>query len=117
MNSLSNEAFLTQLGYTQHSNIEASLKRVARNMNGFEHLKGHIIQLADSLKPYDGFVALSNSHDYLKIKNLTTCLGQLLKSKELIEKWAKKYKVKLEKLPNKDTYYIIGIVEEQKKAA
>jgi hypothetical protein len=117
MNSLSNEAFLTQLGYTQHSNIEAPLERVALNTNGFEYLKGHIIQLADSLKPYDGFVAISNSHDYLKVKTLTNCLGQLLKSKELIEKWAKKYKVKLEKLPNKDTYYIIGIVEEQKKAA
>ncbi len=117
MNSLTNEAFLTQLGYTQHGNIETPLERVAVNTNGFEHLKGHIIQLADSLKPYDGFVAISNSHDYLKIKTLSTSSEQLLKAKELIEKWSKKYKVKLEKLPKKNTYYILGIVEDSKKAA
>ncbi len=117
MNSLTNEAFLTQLGYTQHSNIEGSLEKISLNMNGFEYLKGHIIQLADSIKPYDGFVAISNSHDYLKVKTLTTCEEQLLKANELIVKWAKKYKVKLEKVPNKDTYYIIGIITEQRKAA
>ncbi|MDR3178089.1 MAG: hypothetical protein LBT96_03795, partial [Campylobacteraceae bacterium] len=53
------------------------------------------------------FVALSSSHDFLKIKNQAS--GELAaQTNEIIGNWAKKYKIEIEKVPNKETFYIKG---------
>ncbi|MDR1976029.1 MAG: hypothetical protein LBQ18_03460 [Campylobacteraceae bacterium] len=104
---ITKEAFLTQLGYSVTDPLLAQLEKVRGNTARFDRISNHIITLNDNLKHYDSFVALSNSHDFLKIKNQAN--GDLAASaNELINSWAKKYKIELEKVRDKETFYIKG---------
>ncbi len=102
------QAILTQLGYSVTPNAEAQLERVINNTVGFEHVEKHLIALHDALKVYHSFVALSSNKDYFKIKNEATGAELIDEVNEMISKWAAKYKITLEKVPNKNTYYVIG---------
>lgn len=102
------QAILTQLGYSVAPNAEAQLERVMNNTVGFEHVERHLIALHDALKAYHSFVALSSTKDYFKIKNEATSAELVDEVNEMIAKWSAKYKVTLEKVPNKNTYYVIG---------
>lgn len=104
MKNLTDEALLTQLGYTPTSGTEEKLKLIIQKTKGYEDIKKHLLALHDNLRAHDSFVALSSSHDYFKIKNEKA-------SKEAdayIHKWADKYKVNLQKVEGKETYYITG---------
>jgi hypothetical protein len=106
---LSPEALLSQLGYPTTEHTTEQMKKIIENTNNFEHFSKHILSLHDNLAHIKGYIAMSNSNDYLKIKR-----GEEL-SKEMeeefsntVESWGKKYKVKLEKVHHKPTYYILG---------
>lgn len=102
------QAILTQLGYSVSENTLAQLERVIANTVGFEHVEKHLITLHDALKPYYSFVALSSTKDYFKIKNEAHDTEMVDEVNEMITKWAIKYKITLEKVPHKNTYYVIG---------
>ena len=102
------QAILTQLGYGATPNAEAQLERVINNTVGFEHIEKHLLALHDALKVHHSFVALSSNKDYFKIKNEATGTELIDEVNELITKWAAKFKITLEKVPNKNTYYVIG---------
>ncbi len=104
MKNLTDEALLTQLGYTPTSGAQEKLKLIIEKTKGYEDIKKHLLALHDNLRHHDSFVTLSSSQDFFKIKNEN-------KSEEAdvyIHKWAEKYKVNLEKVAGKETYYITG---------
>jgi hypothetical protein len=104
---IAKEAFLTQLGYSVTDSLLRQFERVRDNTAKFDRISDHIIALNDNLKHYNSFVALSNSYDFLKIKNQLD--GEFAAQvNELINNWAKKYKIELEKVQNKNTFYIKG---------
>ncbi len=92
---------------------EASIEQAAKamkNTKDFDKFAKHIISLNDKLKHMQGFVSLSNTEPYFKIK----CDSEH-ESPEIIEEftqevkhWSEKYDVELQKVNNKDVYYIIG---------
>ncbi len=102
------DAILVQLGYGVSENSLAQLDRVIKNTKDFDYLQKHILALHETLKPHLSFVALSSSRDYFKIKNEAKSEELRDEVNEIIRKWATKYKVKLEKVDGKETYYIIG---------
>jgi hypothetical protein len=101
------DAMLTQLGYSINESVKAQMKNIIENTGNFMHIQKHIIQLNDTLKPFQAYVAMSNSNNYLKIKNESS--GSTLQEvDEMIKEWAKKYKINLQKVKDKETYYILG---------
>ena len=102
------QAILTQLGYSVTPKSEAQLECVMDNTVGFEHIEKHLLALHDALKVHNSFVALSSTKDYFKIKNEAAGADLIAEVNEIISKWAVKYKITLEKVPNKNTYYVIG---------
>lgn len=92
---------------------EATLKQTQiaiQNTKNFDKFAKHLISLNDKLKHMNGFIALSNSENYFKIK----CDSEV-DSNEIIEEFinevhhfAEKYQVELKKVENKDVYYILG---------
>jgi len=106
---LSPEALLSQLGYPTTAHTIEQMKKIIDNTNNFENFSKHILSLHDSLAHIKGYIAMSNSNNYLKIKRSEELSDEMAKEfEETIQSWAKKYKVKLEKVPNKPTYYILG---------
>ncbi len=102
------EAMLTQLGYVANDALLKQLQNIEENTVGYDKIKKHIIDLHEHLKVDNGYVALSNSNDYFKIKveSLSQELAQEAHAK--IKHFCEKYKVNIEKIDNKDTYYILG---------
>jgi inactivated superfamily I helicase len=105
---MNSEGFLTQLGYSVNSMLLEQFKRIEANTKDIEKIKKHIIHLHDLLKPFDSYVAMSNSEDYLKIKIEATNSDKIEELKNKIINWAKKYKVNLKKVDGKNTYYIVA---------
>jgi len=107
--NLTPEALLSQLGY---SNTEQSLQQMEKtihNTKGFQQFSKHILALNDQLAHVKGFIALSNSKDALKIKRSEEVSQEIEEEfTSLVEGWSSKYKVQIEKVQNKPTYYIIG---------
>ena len=109
MTAVSNEGLLTQLGYPVNDSTEEKLERVIENTKDFEHIGArHIISLNDTLKTHLSYIGMSNSHDYFKIKNEAQTQEIKDEVDQIIQKWSQKYKVQLEKVDGKDTYYILG---------
>lgn len=102
------EALLTQFGYSVTQNSLDQVNAIIKNTKGFEQVQRHLVSLNDKLKNYLGFVGLSGSKNYFKIKN--TSLDEEVRKmvEEMIIKWSQKYKITVQKVPNKETYYIIG---------
>ena len=101
------DAMLTQLGYTINESVKKQMENIIKNTKNFIDIQKHVIQLNDALKPFQAYIAMSNSNNYLKIKN-ESHRESLKKVDEMIHEWAKKYKIKLQKVENKETYYILG---------
>lgn len=106
--NLTLEAIATQLGYQPTEAIMQQWNKVAKNTRGFERIAQHIVPLNDALKHTDSYIALSSSHDYLKIKVEAPTPELAKEAKEIIAGWAEKYKVELQKVEGKETFYIIG---------
>jgi len=102
------EALLTQLDYTVSPSSRAQLERVIANTIGFDHVEKHLVTLHDALKTHHSFVALSSNKDYFKIKNEAQGSEMIDEVNEMIAKWSEKYKITLEKVPHKNTYYVLG---------
>jgi len=105
---MTREAMLKQLGYTPNEALEQQLEAIENNTKDYEKIQKHILDLHDHLKVNNGYVALSNSKDYFKIKIESPTPELAQEAHEKVKHFGEKFKVTLEKLPNKDTYYIIG---------
>jgi len=106
---LTPDALLRQLDYPVNEHTLEQVDRVIKNTPDYRHLSKHILALKDHIAHYYGFVALSNSKDFLKIKcELDETQETIEAFKEATESWANKYKVKLEQVGQKPTYYIVG---------
>ena len=102
------DAILRQLGYSVTPNALEQVQRVMENTKGFDYVEKHLISLHDALKPKLSFVAISSTHDYFKIKNEAGTTEMIKNTNEVINQWSKKYKIAVQKVPNKDTYYVLG---------
>ncbi len=106
---LTPEALLTQLGYTKTDKSIEQIKKTIENTKGFENFSKHILTLHDELAHLKGFVALSNSKDVFKIKGSQNTSKEIQEEfSNLVNRWAKKYKIETEKVADKPTYYILG---------
>jgi len=102
------EALLIQLGYAPNEILIKQLKEIQENTPGYEKIEKHILDLHDHLKVNNAYVALSNTKKHLKIKIDSPTPELAQEAHEKVKHFSQKYKVKLEKLPNKETYYILG---------
>ena len=105
---MQNDAVLTQLGYVANEALIKQLQRIEKNTAGYEKIKKHIMDLHDHSKVNKAYVAMSNSQDYFKIKVESPSPEMTKEAHEKINHFSEKFKVKLQKLDNKDTYYILG---------
>ena len=106
---LTPEALLKQLGYPVTEQTLKQIKTILSATEGLEKFLPHIPSFADALAVEKGYIAMSNSVDHLKIKcDADTNADNLAAFTQLVEHWADKYRLKLQKVPNKNTYYIIG---------
>jgi hypothetical protein len=105
---MQNDAMLVQLGYVPNSALIKQLDRIEKNTVGYEKIQKHIMDLHNHLKVDDAYVALSNSNDYFKIKIESSSPEMAKVAHDKIDHFSQKFKVTLNKLDNKDTYYIIG---------
>ncbi len=102
------DAILNQLGYMSNEALTDQVARIIENTQGFEKIEKHIIDLHKALQIENSYVAMSNSNDYFKIKIESPSAALKEAALEKIEHFSNKYKVKLQKVEGKDTYYIIG---------
>ena len=102
------EAMLTQLGYSPNDALMSQLQEIEQNTTGYEKIQKHIMDLHDSLKVDGSFVAMSNTNNYFKIKVESPSAAVAEEAHEKIKRFSDKFKVKINKLDNKETYYILG---------
>lgn len=102
------DAMLRQLGYLPNEALVKQLEDVEKNTQGYERIQKHIMDLHDHLKVDNGYVALSNSERCFKIKVEAPSPEIAQEAHEKIKHFSEKFKVKLNKLENKETYYILG---------
>jgi len=102
------ENLLIQLNYPVNEATSKQMNEIIENTPGFFEFAKHIFSLNDELKKIGATVAMSNSKPYLKLKSDAKETREIEEFTEIINAWAKKYKVDLEKVENKNTYYILG---------
>ncbi len=102
------DAMLTQLGYSPNEALLSQLEKIEENTPGYEKIRKHIMDLHDHLKVDGSFVALSNSEDCFKIKVEAKSSELAEEAHEKVKRFSDKFKVKVNKLQNKETYYIVG---------
>lgn len=106
---LTPEALLRQLGYPVTEQTLKQINAILNSTDGLEKFLPHLPSFVDALAVVKGYIAMSNSVDHLKIKcDEDNNADNLAAFTELVEHWADKYKLKLQKVPNSNTYYIIG---------
>jgi len=107
--NLTAEALLAQLGYSNTEQLLKQMKNIIENTKDFDKFSQHIPSFNDALAVEKGFIAMSNSEDYLKIKcNEDINADNLTAFTELVQQWSDKYNLELKKVKSKNTYYIIG---------
>jgi len=105
---MTNDAILKQLDYTVTDSALAQVEKVKSNTNGFDYVEKHLITLHDQLKAHLSYVALSSTKDFFKIKNEAKGEEMIAEVNEMIKKWSEKFKIAIEKVSGKDTYYVLG---------
>jgi len=106
---LTPEALLVQLGYTKTEQTLKQINDIINNTKDFNSFSQHIPSFNDALAVEKGYIAMSNSQNYLKIKcNEDISATNLSAFTQLVKHWADKYKLQLKQVYNKNTYYIIG---------
>ncbi len=108
MTILDSEAVLNRLGYTPNEALLEQVERIEANTKEYSKIQKHMFDLHDQLKLESAHIAMSNSYDYFKIKIEAVEKERQDRAYELINAFANKYKVKLQKVKNRDTYYILG---------
>jgi hypothetical protein len=102
------DAMLKQLGYIPNEALVNQLKNIETNTSGYEKIQKHIMDLHDALKVDSSFVAMSNSVNSFKIKIEAQNPATVQEAHEKIKHFSSKFKVEVNKLDNKETYYIVG---------
>jgi len=102
------DAMLTQLGYTPNDALLKQLEDIEKNTVGYEKIQKHIMDLNDHLKVNNAYVALSNTTNHFKVKVESPTPELAEEAHEKIAHFSEKFKIKLEKLDKKETYYIVG---------
>jgi len=102
------DAMLTQLGYAPNEALKEQLRRIEANTAGYEKIQKHIMDLNDHLKVNNAYVALSNSNDYFKIKIEAQGAEFIEEAHKKVQHFSSKFKIRVNKLEEKETYYIIG---------
>lgn len=106
---LTPEALLVQLGYTSTEQTLKQMNDIISNTKNFEKFSQHLPSFNDALAVEKGYIAMSNSEDRLKIKcEEDSSADNLSAYNELVKHWADKYKLDLEQVIGKNTYYILG---------
>jgi hypothetical protein len=106
---LTPEALLGQLGYSKNEHTLEQIKNIIANTGDFEHISKHLITFNDALAVEKGYIAMSNSKDYFKIKcDEDPSAENLSAFTDMVEHWADKHSIALEKVEGKHTYYILG---------
>jgi len=105
---MQNDAILVQLGYVPNNALIQQLNRIEENTIGYDKIKKHIMDLHNHLKVDDAYVAMSNSNDCFKIKIESKSPELAQEAHEKISHFSQKFKVTVNKLDNKETYYIVG---------
>lgn len=105
---MTQEAILNQLGYIPNEALGEQLSRIEVNTKGYEKIVKHIMDLHEALKTDKSYVAMSNSNDYFKIKIDTISDIGSADALEKINHFADKYKVQLQKVEGKPTFYVLG---------
>lgn len=100
------DALLNQFDYTPNPTLKIQLKRIINNTPGFDKIEKHIVDLHDALKVDESYVAMSNSVDLLKIKIEAPSEARKEEALEKVNRFSERYKVDLEKVDGKDTFYI-----------
>jgi len=102
------EAMLTQLGYSPNDALVKQLEEIENNTPGYEKIQKHIMDLHDHLKVNNSYVALSNSNNHFKVKIESQTPELAQEAHEKVQHFSEKFKVTINKLDKKETYYIIG---------
>ena len=106
---LTPEAILAQLGYNQSEQNINQVNKVLANTPNIEAFLPHLPSFVDALAVEKGFIALSNSKDYFKIKcDADSSAANEEAFHKLVSHWSDKYKLQLQRVVGKNTYYIIG---------
>jgi len=105
---MQHEALLNQLGYTPNEALVKQLESIEENTTGYEKIKKHILDLHDTLKVDNSYIAMSNSENYFKIKIEAPSVERTEEAMEKVEHFSEKFKVNVKKLEGKNTFYIIG---------
>jgi len=105
---MTNDAILMQLDYTVTDSALAQVEKVKNNTRGFDYVEKHLITLHDQLKAHLSYVALSSNQDYFKIKNEAKGEEMVKEVNEIIKRWSEKFKIDIEKVDGKNTYYVLG---------
>jgi len=107
MTHISDEALVTSLGYKE--NMLDELTKIKANTANFDKVIKHIVGLNDNLKSLDALVAFSNSVNHIKFKSHSQNPDLIEAFHEAIEKWADKYKADIQRVENKNTYYLKSV--------
>ena len=102
------EAVLTGLGYVPNEALMAQMEKIEKNTNGYGKILKHILDLHTHLRVNDSFVALSNTKDHFKIKVEVKSPELEQEAHKKIKHFSEKFKIDMEKLQSKNTYYIKG---------
>lgn len=105
---MQNDAMLIQLGYAPNESLLSQFEKIKNNTKDYNRIEKHVMDLHDSLKVNNSYVALSNSKDYLKIKIDADTAELAEEAHKKVKHFSDKYKVQVEKIPRKETYYIVG---------
>ena len=103
------EVVVSQLGLGSSDSVMEQTIKTIKNTKDFDKFSKHIISLNDKLKHMQGYIALSNSESYFKIKCENTDSDKIIEEfKEELNHWSNKYDIELQKVENKEVYYIVG---------
>jgi len=103
------EALLRQFGYQVNTHTLSQINSAIVNTPGFDNFSKHLLSLKDAIAHNDGFIALSNTHNYFKIKcEIDNSQENIKEFEDTLMHWSDKYKVLLQQIDNKPTYYILG---------
>lgn len=106
---LTPEALLSQFGYQKSKPMLEQMENIINNTNKFNAFSQHLLSLQDNLAPLKGYIAMSNSENYLKIKRGEEISKEIAQEyKNTIINWANKYKIELQNVKDTSTYYILG---------
>lgn len=105
---MTHDAILNQLGLIPNEALLLQLENIEKNTHGYEKIIKHILDLHEALKTCESYIALSNSNDYFKIKVDSTSDVSKAEAREKINHFCEKYKIEVQKVQGKSTYYILG---------